>query len=214
MPTNPWPEIILTSAACLILLLYHSHLFYQVRKAPLTTSFGLTNRLRRDWVQAIMEGKKDILAVQTLRNWVMASSFLASAAMLIGLGVLNAAFRTEKLAECSQALNLFGTKSGAMWLIKLMVLIIDFFFAFFNFTLSIRYYNHASFAINVPASRDPIVTYDAVTKIINRGGTHYTLGMRGYYFSVPFMLWLFGPSWMLMGAVILIVILYKLDRTA
>ena len=149
MPTNPWPEIILTSAACLILVLYHSHLFYQVRKAPLTTSFGLTNRLRRDWVQTIMEGNKDILAVQTLRNWVMASSFLASAAILIGLGILNAAFRTEKLAECSQALNLFGA-----------------------------------------------------------------IGMRGYYFSVPFILWLFGPSWMLMGAVILIVILYKLDRTA
>ena len=213
MLTNPWPEIILTSAAFLILVLYHSHLFYQVRKAPLTTSFGLTNRLRRDWVQAIMEGKKNILAVQTLRNWVMASSFLASAAILIGLGILNAAFRTEKLAECSQALNLFGTKSGAMWLIKLMVLIVDFFFAFFNFALSIRYYNHASLAINVPASRDPIVTYDAVTKIINRGSTHYTLGMRGYYFSVPFTLWLFGPSWMLMGAVILTLILYRLDRT-
>lgn len=213
MLTNPWPEVMLTSAACLILILYHSHLLYRLRKAPLTTSFGLTNRLRRDWVQAIMEGGKDILAVQTLRNWVMASSFLASAAILIGLGILNAAFRTEKLAECSQTLNLFGTKSGVMWLVKLMVLVIDFFFAFFNFTLSIRHYNHARFTVNVFPSDDPIITYDAVAKIINRTTTHYTLGMRGYYFAVPFTFWLFGPFWMLLGSLMIVAILYRVDRT-
>jgi uncharacterized membrane protein len=207
------PEIALTSLALLILLLYHIHLFYQVRTRPMSTSIGLTNRLRREWVQAVMEGKQDILAVQTLRNWVMASSFLASAAILIGLSILNVTFLTDKIAACTQALNLFGTKSEAVWLMKLMVLVIDFFFAFFNFALSIRYYNHASFTINVPASNDPMVTYDAVAKIINHANTHYTLGMRGYYLAVPFTLWLFGPSWMLMGALAITMILYKLDRT-
>jgi uncharacterized membrane protein len=160
-----------------------------------------------------MEDKRDILAVQTLRNWVMASSFLASVAILIGLGVLNAAFRTDKMSEISIALNFFGTKNETIWMIKLMALSADFFFAFFNFALSIRYYNHASFAINVPPDQDPIVTYDAVAKIINHGTTHYTLGMRCYYLAVPFTLWLFGPSWMLAGAIILILMLYKLDRT-
>jgi len=37
--------------------------------------------------------------------------------------------------------------------------------------------------------------------------------MRGYYLAVPFTLWLFGPSWMLMGALAITMILYKLDRT-
>jgi len=48
-----WPEILITSAAFLILLLYHIHLVYQVRTAPMTTSIGLTNHLRRDWAQTI-----------------------------------------------------------------------------------------------------------------------------------------------------------------
>jgi uncharacterized membrane protein len=95
-----------------------------------------------------------------------------------------------------------------------LILIVAFFFAFFNFTLSIRYYNHASFAINIPPSNDPIVTYDNVANIINHGHIHYTLGMRGYYLAVPFTLWLFGPAWMLMGSIVLIGVLYKLDRTA
>jgi len=133
---------------------------------------------------------------------------------LIGLGIIGVTFSTDKSAQLSQALNMMGSKSETVWLIKLLLLIVIFFFAFFNFALSIRYYNHASFAINVPPSKDPVVTYDAIAEIINRGTTHYTLGMRGYYLAVPFTLWLFGPTWMLIGAIILTLILYRLDRTA
>jgi len=208
------PEIVISSAGFLALLSYHLHLFYKIKTAPMSISIGLTNHLRREWVQTIMEERRDILAVQTIRNWVMASSFLASAAILIGLGVLGAAFSAERAFLMSQALNLFGAGSEEIWLIKLMVLAVDFFFAFFNFALSIRYYTHASFAINVPPSHDPIVTYDAVAEILNRGAVHYTLGMRGYYLAVPFTLWMFGPLWMAIGTAVLIAILYKIDRIA
>ena len=208
------PEIVITTVGFLILVVYHIHLVLKVRTSPMTTSIGLTNHLRREWVETVMKEKRDILAVQTLRNWVMASSLLASTAILIGLGTASVAFRPGEILHLSHSLDLFGTKSQTLWLINLVVLIIDFFFAFFNFTLSIRYYSHASFAINVPSARDPIVTYDAVAAIINRGSTHYTLGMRGYYLAVPLTLWLFGPTWMLAGSAIMTLILYKLDRTA
>jgi len=209
-----WPEIVLAAVAILILLGYHIHLAYRVRTAPLKTSIGLTNRLRRDWVKTVMTERRDLLAVQTLRNWVMASSFLASTAILIGLGLTSALFKTETISAASQALNFLGTKGQSLWLIKFMILMVDFFYAFFNFTLSIRYYNHASFAINVPTSVDPVVTHEAVADMINHGTTHYTLGMRGYYLAVPFTLWIFGPTWLLVGTIILVIVLYKLDRTA
>lgn len=60
-----------------------------VRTKPLETSIGLTNRLRWGWVETVMEEKRDLLAVQTLRNWVMAASFLASAAILVAIVILN-----------------------------------------------------------------------------------------------------------------------------
>ncbi|MBN1842610.1 MAG: DUF599 domain-containing protein [Deltaproteobacteria bacterium] len=206
-------EVVLTGTAFSILVIYHLHLACQVRKDPMATSIGLGNHLRYEWVEAVMGAKEHIEAIQTLRNWVMASSFLASTAILIGLGILNTVFRTEKIAECAHALNLFGTKSLELWLIKLMILVVVFFFSFFNFALTIRYYNHASFAINIPTSDEPAITYESVAKIINRANMHYTLGMRGFYFSVPLTLWLFGPTWMLSGSIVLTVILYKLDRT-
>jgi len=212
MTSLPWLEIILTSSAFLLLLLYHIHLIYQLRKAPMTTSIGLTNHLRLEWVQSVRRENKDILAVQTMRNWVMTSSFLASTAVLISLGIINAAFRTDKYNGIPHALNLVGATSQAFWQLKLMLLLLDFFFAFFNFALSIRYYNHAGFLINTPAEHDQFLTSDYVTKVINRGTTHYTLGMRAYYLAVPFVLWLFGPTWMLGGAILITAILYKVDR--
>jgi uncharacterized membrane protein len=209
-----WIEGLLTFSAFVILVIYHVRLIRRFRTAPLTTSFGVTDRLRRDWVESVMQERRDILAVQTLRNWVMASSFLASAAILIGLGLISAAFATEQISDIVHSVNFFGTRDEAIWLIKLITLMVDFFFAFFNFTLSIRYYNHASFAINVPPSQDPLVSYDTVAGIVNRGAIHYTMGMRGYYLSIPLTLWLFGPVWLLAGTIALILILNKLDRTA
>lgn len=209
-----WTEFFIAGTGFLVLTGYHIHLIYQVKIDPLETSIGLTNRLRRDWVETVMSENRDILAVQTLRNWVMASSFLASTAVLVDLALISVAFRAENIEEISHTLNFFGVRSQVLWLIKLILLIVDFFFAFFNFTLSIRYYNHASYAINIPPKQDPIVTYDAVAGIINHGSIHYTLGMRAYFLSVPLLLWLFGPTWMLAGSIIMTAILYKLDRTA
>ena len=116
----------------------------------MTTAIGITNHVHLKWAEHVMQGGHDILAVQTLRNQVMAATFLASTAILISLGVIGLAFRPGMFAEVSHALNLTGVKSETIWLIKLMVLALLFFFAFFNFTLSIRYYNHAGFMINVP----------------------------------------------------------------
>jgi len=178
----------------------------------LTTAVGLTNHARRAWVQHIIDKKRDILAVQTLRNWVMASTFLASTAILISLGLVASAFRTEITSSATQALNVFGHPSETLWIIKLFALSSLFFYAFFNFTLSIRYYNHASLLINVPQDLEPSSSVDAVALILNHGALHYTLGMRGFYLAIPLGLWLFGPFWMLGGSVLTVFVLYRLDR--
>jgi uncharacterized membrane protein len=207
-------EFYLTAASFLILGIYHGHWIYLIYRKPMSTAVGITNHLRGHWVESIMQDRRDILAVQTLRNWVMASSFLASTGILICLGLLSVAASPEKMAEITPGLQELVREHRVLWLFKLMVLIIDFFFIFFSFCLAIRYFHHVNFMINVPSTLAHKVTPEYITKILNRGMMHYTLGMRGYYFSVLLFLWLFGPIWMLMGTVILTIILYRLDRQA
>jgi uncharacterized membrane protein len=207
-------ELYLTAASFLILGIYHLHWIFLIYRKPMSTAVGITNHLRGHWVESIMQDGRDILAVQTLRNWVMASSFLASTGILICLGLLSVAASPEKMAEITPGLQELVREHRVLWLFKLMVLIIDFFFIFFSFCLAIRYFNHVNFMINVPSTLAHKVTPEYITKILNRGTMHYTMGMRGYYFSVLLFLWLFGPIWMLMGTVILTIILYRLDRQA
>jgi uncharacterized membrane protein len=207
-------ELYLASASFLLLIVYHVHLVYQVQTRPLDTAIGVTNHLRGHWVESIMERNRDILAVQTLRNWVMASSFLASTGILICLGLVSVAASPEKMAELSPSLRELVREHRVLWLFKLLMMILDFFFVFFNFTLAIRYYNHVNFMINVPSTLAHKITPDYITGILNRGMLHYNLGMRGYYLAVLLVLWLFGPIWMLLGTVIMLIVLYHLDRTA
>ena len=195
-----------------MLFFYHFRLYRQVRNNPLATAIGLTNHARRAWVQSITDKKSDILAVQTIRNWVMASTFLASTAILISLGLVASAFRSEITSGATQTLNVFGHPSETLWLIKLFILSALFFYAFFNFTLSIRYYNHASLVINVPQELEPVSSVDTITWVLNHGALHYTLGMRGFYLAIPLGLWLFGPIWMLGGSILIVFVLNRLDR--
>jgi hypothetical protein len=80
-----WIEIVFGAATFCILTACHILWLCGVRHAPLQTYAGITKYVRHTWVESIMTAKRDILSVQTLRNWIMASSFLASTAMLAGL---------------------------------------------------------------------------------------------------------------------------------
>lgn len=205
-------EFGLSPAALLLLVFYHAYLYRKMRSDPLSTSVGLARRTRALWVQAIMKGNKDILAVQTLRNWTMAATFLASTAILIGLGIFNLAVTADKQGELSLLVNHFGSDHPGLWLGKLIILGTDFLFTFFNFTLAVRYYNHTGFMINLPTDDSTELRVGDVIAILNRGGTHYTLGMRGYYLAIPLALWLFGPLWLLAGTLLLVATLFRLDR--
>jgi uncharacterized membrane protein len=214
MPQIHWTEIFFPSLAAVSILIYHVHYYFQVKRFPRQTAIGITRHLRTFWVEMIMEQKRDILAVQTLRNWVMASSFLASTAILIGLGILSYIIQHKNIAELPFSFNLIMASLHNINILKIFLLFLIFSFAFFNFTLSIRYYNHVNFMINVPLDRDELVTVGSVTRVLNLGMIHYTLGMRAYYLSGPFFLWLFGPIWMLLGSLSLLIVLYRIDRTA
>ena len=207
-------ETVIVTAAWAFLAIYHLKLFFKVKRQPLTTAIGITNHARQMWVKGVIRDKRDIMAVQTLRNQVMAATFLASTAILISLGLFSAAFRPGVFNDMSHALNVLGTRTETLWMFKLMMLGVLFFVTFFNFTLAIRYYNHAGFMINTFEQNDSTVSEDAVTQVLNHGALHYTIGMRGFYLSVPLALWLFGPIWMLIGTMVLIIVLYRLDREA
>ncbi len=207
-----WTEIVFGAATFVVLTAYHMYWLYQVRKAPLRTYRGVAKHFRHVWVESVITGKRDILSVQTLRNWIMASSFLASTAMIIGLGLLSFLFKFDHGSEVPIDFALIFSRMKMLFMVKLMLLMVHFFFAFFSFTLSIRYMNQVDFMINVPAECDPLLTPEFIANTLDTGMVHYTMGMRAFYLSIVATLWLFGPVWMFLGSLVLVFVLYRLDH--
>lgn len=173
---------------------------------------GVTKHLRRVWVESVITEKRDILSVQSLRNWIMASSFLASTAMIIALGILSVLFKPEHAIEIPYDLSQMFFRMRGLFMAKLTVLMLHFFFAFFSFTLSIRYMNQVNFMINVPMECDPLLSPEFIANTLDTGMAHYTMGMRAFYLAVVVALWLLGALWMFLGSLVLVFVLYRLDH--
>lgn len=200
-------------ASVLIVVLYHLYLRYRLKQDPFYTVQAVNTIARTAWVENVMEGNKDILAVQTLRNSTMAATFLASTAVLLVMGTLTLSGQGAHLESSWHALNKVGAVHSEIWIVKLLLLVLDFFIAFFSFASAIRLFNHVGYMINVPLSlAHQAISPQHVAIHLNRAGDYYSIGMRAFYFAVPLVFWLFGPLFMLAATLVLLVVLYRHDR--
>jgi uncharacterized membrane protein len=204
-----------TFALCaLMVAIYQWRLARRVRRNPDVTVQGMNAAARAAWVRRVTEDRDlHTMAVQTFRNSTMAASLMASTAVLLIFGILNFSTSVDKVAAFGRGISTWGSHEPGMWVFKLMVLIVDFFVAFFAFALAIRGYHHAGFLLNVPL--DPKhggVSVQKITNMLHRTARYYSIGMRTYYLAVPLLLWLFGPIWMLIATVALLVVLNHLDH--
>jgi uncharacterized membrane protein len=194
--------------------LYNVFIWWKLKFNPIYTIQGATNLARRAWVVNIMEEKNDILAVQTLRNSTMAATFLASTAILLSVGVLSLTGQAENLGNTWHMLNIFGSTERSTLALKLLVLLINLFIAFFSFSSSIRLYNHVGFMINTPCTDgnySSSLTFVAMQ--LNRAANHFHFGMRAFYFLIPLVFWIFGPLLLIGSTIATILVIYFLDRT-
>ncbi|MBU1426300.1 MAG: DUF599 domain-containing protein [Gammaproteobacteria bacterium] len=199
----------------LLVVAYHYFLSRKVRKDPTYTVQAVNKIARTAWVETIMGDEKNaVLAVQTLRNSTMAATFLASTSVLLIMGVLTLSEQGQKMDSTWHALNVAGAISPTLWVVKLIMLLLDLFVAFFSFAMAIRIYNHVGFLINVPVRLNhKMITPAHVATHLNRAGHFYSVGMRAYYFLVPLVFWLFGPHFMLIATLGLLATLYRIDRS-
>ena len=194
----------------LLLWAYHRRLSWVYRRHPERTSRGRADRLRRAWVEAVRARNGDILAIQTLRNWVMTASVFASTTIMIGLGLVAASFQGLNMANLSNAVS-FLPMGGDLARIKVLILAILFFSAFLRFVIALRFYNQTGFLINLPAAIFAGVAEDEIAETLNSAAGQYNRGSRIFLLTIPFVLWLVGPDWFLLGVIITLFSLHRFD---
>ncbi|KAH6804493.1 transmembrane protein [Perilla frutescens var. frutescens] len=192
---------------------YHVWLWHKVRTQPLSTIIGTNARGRRYWVAAIMKDneKKNILAVQTLRNTIMGSTLMATTSILLCSGLAAVISSTYSIKK---PLNdtVYGAHGEFMVALKYVTLLLIFLFSFICHSLSIRFTNQVNFLINCPPEcSDGVVTAAYVSELLERSFTLNTVGNRLFYAALPLMLWIFGPVLVFLCSVTMVPVLYNLD---
>ncbi len=206
-------DVVALVLSLLVLAAYHMFMRWRLRKNPYYTVHSVNNYARVKWVETVMKSEKlDVLAVQTLRNSVMAASFMASTAILLMIGTLTLSGSSSS-SSVWHAINVGGGTNEELLAWKLMALIADFFVAFFCFAMAVRFFNHVGYMINIPARLGlAAVGPRRVAAYLNRAGNFYVFGTRSFFYCVPLVFWLFGPLFMLIATGILMSAMYRLDR--
>jgi uncharacterized membrane protein len=208
-------DIIAFSASCLFVLTYYLYLAIRTRRAPEASIHAHNAKIREQWVDMVMSsGKMDILAIQTLRNSVIAANFMASTAVLLIIGTLNISEKIGQWTLTWHPLVIGGTTPGVVWQIKLGLLLLVFAIAFHFFSMAIRYFNHVGYMINLPSEPSKHSgLYHQTCIYLNKAGKYYMFGTRTFFFSLPIIMWFFGPYFLVLASIGLTTGLAMLDKT-
>jgi uncharacterized membrane protein len=195
---------------------YYYVLARRTERDPHYSIIAVNALARRLWVNNVMTNPgKDVMAVQTLRNFIMAGIMMASTASLLIIGTLTLSGQAENITRSWHVLGLYGSHSPGLWIVKVMCLLADFLFAFFAYAMSIRLANQVLFMLNVPIKgqeEHPILSPENVAARLNQAGQMVAIGMRAFFFAIPLVFWLFGPVFLFLATVGLVAALNYIDR--
>jgi uncharacterized membrane protein len=195
---------------------YYLHLRSQARKDPTYSIHAVNALARRYWTESVMTSAgKDIMAVQTLRNFIMVSIMMASTASVLIIGTLTLSGQADNITRSWHNLSLFGSHSTGLWIIKVLCLLVDFIIAFFAYAMSMRLATHVLFMLNVPPEsyrNHPALSPESVANRLIQAGNLIAVGMRAFLFAIPLVFWLFGPVFLVLATIGLVVALARLDR--
>ncbi|XP_041990420.1 uncharacterized protein LOC121741636 [Salvia splendens] len=208
-------DVVLVPMGMMICMGYHAWLWHKIRTQPLTTVIGTNARGRRFWVSSIIKDneKKNILAVQTLRNTIMGSTLMATTSILLCsalAAVVSSTYSVKKPLKDS----VYGSHGELMTAVKYVMLLLLFLFSFICHSLSIRFFNQVNdgvlnFLINCAA--DGAIAADYVAELLERGFVLSTVGNRLFYGAVPLLMWVLGPVLVFLCSVAMVPLLYNLD---
>lgn len=213
-------DTVLVPLGILMLLIYHVRLAFRVWKAPSTTVLGLHHLALQAWVHSTLKGglANGIFVVQTMRNSIMSSCILATAAItlttMVGLVLTN----DEKSLASGKANPLMLGERGLIIgpPIKLATLIPFSFIATLCYVHSATLYSNASLLLSLlsdPNTSMPLLAYEHFKKSLVSASLFRFIGSRAFCFAIPLFLWLYGPIPMFCTSLIITTLLYFQDST-
>ncbi|KAM1202967.1 hypothetical protein ACFX2J_018843 [Malus domestica] len=120
--------------------------------------------------------KNGVLAVQTIRNNIMASTLLATTAITLS-SLIDVFVSTTSDSGNTASRLVYGNKSPILSSVKYFSILLCFLVAFLLNVHSIRYYAHVRFLASVPTWKGQKYYLEYVAQNLNRGSYFWSLGL-------------------------------------
>ena len=128
---------------------------------------------------------KGMLPINTMRDLIRTNQFFASSALILASAIVGFSVQSEELSPrlyakllclaCLQAAN------------------------FVCFMHATRFLCHCEILINAPDINGVPVTSRLVARVFARSTEMWSIGLKGLMLTVPALLWLFGPLFLVLG---------------
>lgn len=203
----PWLSF---STSILLLVAYEWRVHHIGQRQPERLARYANARLRMHWVVSLADKPgMEIVAVQALRNSLMAASISASTAALAVMGALS-------MSGASLAANLARwSGENALHTVLHGLLVGILFASYVCSALSTRHYSHASFIMSIPVDRPERNELNpAAANHVRRAGMMYSWGLRLFLMVLPVVAGVVHPLAMLPATLLLIGGLYLFDLPA
>lgn len=159
--------------------------------------------LRQAWVKRIFAAPgSEILAVQTVRNSMMAASLMATTAVLALMGVISIGHsRVTAPATLIEWLHGAGNVKLVLPLALLAACVV-------LFSKAVRLYHRAGYSLGLPHGSSDVsgAAETAAAMELTRAAHLYRNGWRTFYGAIATGAWLVGGSMMLVTTVIIVAI--------
>jgi uncharacterized membrane protein len=182
---------------------YHLVYFYLSRRRSYATRKG---RMRRAVTGALLRAIEEgdhLLVVHQLRNIIMSVTFLASASVLLLSFVISFSGVWEAIVELPQLPSRgLRPQDYPIWTIIFTLAV-----SFFSFLTALRSFNLLSILISAPpnalSEMEGTEPSEYLTDLFMRGSDGYTLGRRGFIYSVVASVW-FLNVWVFIAVTIIV----------
>jgi len=170
---------------------------------------------RRDWMTQLLDRENRITDASIIANLERNVSFLASSALLIVAALLTTLAGTETAVNILASIPLTTPSSRELWEVKVMLLLVVFIYAFFQFTWSMRQYSFLS--ILVGAAPDGARLDDAqrerfvggASQVATLAAFAFNQGLRAYYFALAVLAWLVSAPVFMAATSVVVWVLYR-----
>lgn len=179
---------------------------YEPLLRSISTRAGLISKhisvLRQQWMRNFIGREVKLFDSNLLGHSVNSASFFASANLILIAAIAGAIFEGHISKNIVTSLGM-DASNRHLFDLKFAIILLCLARGFFNFTWAIRQMNYCAAAMGaVPhdlTQEEAEETSSALAQIVEPAMSHFSQGVRGYYFSIAAAMWLYGPQYLIAG---------------